>query len=88
MAALNGRRKRIEHRPGLGCPGEGCLPLTHRLRGLPGVGGEGWVEIFNVLTPRWGWKRDISQPVARGVVSVARKAAFLCMRDTDLRRMS
>lgn len=35
MAALNGRRKRIEHRPGLGWPGEGCLTLTHRLRGLP-----------------------------------------------------
>ena len=50
--------------------------------------GEGWVEVFNVLTGEWGGKRDISQPVARGVVSVGRKAAFLCVRDANLRRMS
>lgn len=57
---------------------EGCL----------GRCGEGWVEVFNVLTGEWGGKRDISQPVARGVVSVGRKAASLCVRDANLRRMS
>ena len=56
--------------------------------GCRGWRGEGWVEIFNVLAPRWNWKRDISQPVARGVVSVVRKAASLCVKDANLRRMS
>ena len=56
-------------------------------RGCRGRRGEGWVEVFNVLTGHWGGKRDISQPVARGVVSVGRKAASLCVRDANLRRM-
>ena len=56
--------------------------------GWRGRCGEGWVEVFNVLTGGWGGKRDISQPVARGVVSVGRKAASLCVRDANLRRMS